>query len=296
MTEVDVQLIARWSERALDVARPEVRLLRVTDDERRALGAGFAAIRAAVLGESPEPPDAQDASVAGDLRRYLAGIAAGIEATGADRDPMSLVTGLVTGAAHLQFSRGRSADGTPTAAEAATRAGMAAADLATDGAALDAVVDAVVEVLDGGVPGSAGGEPTRVGDRRLHALLVLVLDALRQVVVPDDGSGRGRAGCGAGADEHAGRRFLAEVTFRFAANPGTRQRLSDALDQLGTDLRSWPGPDADDTASYHLHTVHPGAVVEEIYAIGTPFDLRIGTLEPRPAIPDDLDIDHREVR
>lgn len=296
MTEVDVQLIARWAERALDVQRPEVRLLRVTDPERRALGAGFAAIRAAVLGESPSTADPGDTSVSGDLHRYLTGIAAGIEATGADRDPMSLVTGLVTGAAHLQFTRGRASEGAPTAAELATRAGMAAADLATDGAGLSAVVDAVVQVLDGGAPASVGGDPATVGDRRLHALVLLVLDALRQVVVPDDGSGRARAGCGAGADEHGGRRFLAEVTFRFAANPGTRQRLSGALEQLGTDLRSWPGPDADDTASYHLHTVHPGAVVEEIYAVGTPFDLRIGTLEPRPAIPDDLDIDHREVR
>lgn len=280
---VDAHLVAAWAERVLDRGRPVLRVpgTRPTERERAALGAGFAQIRAAVLGEHiEEPPADPGTDAAADLERYLRGIAAGIEATGADRDPMSLVAGLVAGAAALQFSRAGSGQGESGAAEQAARAGVAAADLAADGADLSRITEAVAGVSSADLSFGAAAQDS-ADESRLRALIATVLGALAQVVGPGGGPDQ-VAGCGAGAGEHSGRRFLAEVTFQFHGDASACDRLEQALSTMGTDLRVWP---ADGSASYHLHTVHPADVVAEVYAVGTPFDLRIGTLEPPLSVP-----------
>ncbi len=282
MTPVDAQLVAAWGERVLDDAGPVMLRcgLRPTDAERAALGRGFAAIRSAVLGEQVEQLPTHGGSVPDHLADYLLGIAAGIEATGADPDPMSLVTGLVAGAARLQFSRaGHPGDGT-TAAEVVARAGVAAADLATDGADLGRVVAAAAGVAAGGWrPAQDCQDPAQAADRRLRSFLTVVLTALDDVVgrqndQPD------RAGCGAGPGDHRGRVFLAEVTFEFRGDPSAQAELSELIGRMGTDLRVWPDDESPAVIRYHLHTHHPAQVTAEIYALGTPFDLRIGSLEP----------------
>lgn len=278
-TAVDAHLVAAWAERVLNPARPVLRIpgTRPTDDERVALGAGFAQIRAAVLGEHvPEVPAGPAGDPSTDVERYLRGIAAGIEATGADREPMSLVAGLVAGAAALQFSRAGHGGVESNAAELAARAGVAAADLATEGAGLSRIAEAAAGVAGAVWTPQAPPDPASADDARLCSLIATVLAALAQVV------GRGApttvvAGCGAGPGDHSGRRFLAEVTFQFHGDALARDRLEQTLAAMGTDLRVWP---VEDRAHYHLHTVHPADVVAEIYALGTPFDLRIGTLEP----------------
>lgn len=288
---VDAHLIAAWAERVLNPARPVLRVpgVRPTERERSALGRGFAQLRAAVLGESlqqstggqqPEN-DLENRDVATHLERYVVGIAAGIEATGADRDPMSLVAGLIAGAAALQYSRAGSMGDDPPAAELAARAGVAAADLAAEGADLARIVEAAAGVANSGWQLVQPAEPEQADEFRLRALIGMLLAALAQVV------GRGDddvavAGCGAGPGDHSGRRFLAEVTFEFHGDAAARAALEQTLSTMGTDLRVWP---AEDSAQFHLHTVHPADVVGEVYAVGTPFDLRIGTLEPPLSVP-----------
>lgn len=282
MTPVDAHLIAAWGDLVLDDAGPFMLMAggRPTEPERTALGRGFAAIRAAVLGEHVEAGLRRGATVPDHLADYLLGIAAGIEATGADRDPMSLVAGLVAGAARLQFSLAGNAGDGPSAAEVAARAGVAAADLASDGADLYRVVAAAAGAAASGwteIP--AQDAPAEVEDRRLRRLITVLLAAL------EDAVGRqqdrpGRAGCGAGAGDHRGRPFLAELTFEFRGDASAQARLSKTIDRMGTDLRIWPDDDSPAVARYHLHTNRPAEVTAEIYALGTPFDLRVGSLEP----------------
>jgi len=281
MTPVDVHLIAAWSDLVLDDAGPFMLMcgLRPTEQERAALGSGFAAIRSAVLGEQVRDGLRSGVTVPDHLTDYLLGIAAGIEATGADRDPMSLVAGLVAGAARLQFSRAGNAGEAPSAAEVAARAGVAAADLATDGADLCRVVAAAGVAATGWTAIPAPDERAQADDRRLRSFITMLLAAL------EDAVGRqqdrpGRAGCGAGAGDHRGRPFLAEMTFEFRGGPSAQARLSDMIDRMGTDLRIWPDDDSPAVTRYHLHTNRPAEVTAEIYALGTPFDLRIGSLEP----------------
>jgi hypothetical protein len=219
--------------------------------------------------------------VATDLQRYLVGIAAGIEATGADRDPMSLVAGLIAGAAALQYNRAGSGGDDPSAAELASRAGVAAADLAADGADLARITETAAGVANSGWLLAPPHDPALREEFRLRALIATVLAALAQVAGGADGEPE-VAGCGAGPGEHSGRRFLAEVTFEFRGDATARSRLQQTLASMGTDLRVWPG---EDRARFHLHTVHPADVVGEAYALGTPFDLRIGTLEPPLSVP-----------
>ncbi|MDQ2845287.1 MAG: hypothetical protein M3Y77_02810 [Actinomycetota bacterium] len=280
MTDVDVHLITAWTERVLDRRRPVLSRVgvRPSDDELIALGAGMAAIRAAVLGEHPEPAAVAGSTVAADLERYLRGLAAGVEATGADRDPMSLVAGLVAGAAQLQYSRAGTAGDQPSAAESAARAGVAAADLAADGADLARIVAVAAEVAMSGW--SPGPQPDQHGadEQRLRVLIGMVLLALDEVAGRPDGR-RAVAGCGAGAGEHRGRTFLAEVTFDFYGADQTQAQLAGSIARMGTDLRIWPDADVGVT-HYHLHSNHPAEVVAEVFAVGTPFELKIGTLEP----------------
>lgn len=286
MIEVDVHLVTAWGDRLFDAARPVMRHwgVRPTDEERTALGAGFAAIRIAVLGEHP-PGGAlneragRQPSAATDLERYLRGVAAGIEATGADRDPMSLVAGLVAGAARLQFDRAGRGGEEPSAAEAAARAGVAAADVATEGAPLARVTDVAAAVAAEGWAFGVPDDPELVDDYRLRALIGMVLAALNDVVSAMQ-DGPQVAGCGATAGDHRGRTFLAEVTFEFRGAAAAQARLADSIGLMGTDLRVWPGSGDDGITHYHLHTNHPAEVVGEIYAMGTPFDLLIGSLEP----------------
>lgn len=286
MIDVDVHLVTAWSDRLFDAARPVMRQwgVRPTDEELTAMGSGFAAIRIAVLGEHPSG-DALDEragrrpSAATDLERYLRGVAAGIEATGADRDPMSLVAGLVAGAARLQFDRaGRGAE-EPSAAEAAARAGVAAADVATEGAPLARVTDVAAAVAAEGWAFGVPDDPELVDDYRLRALIGMVLAALNDAVIAIQDRPQ-VAGCGATAGDHRGRTFLAEVTFEFRGAAAAQARLADSIGPMGTDLRVWPGSGDDGVTHYHLHTNHPAEVVGEIYALGTPFDLLIGSLEP----------------
>ena len=281
MTPVDVHLIAAWSDLVLDDAGPFMLMcgLRPTEQERAALGSGFAAIRSAVLGEQVQDGLRSGGTVPDHLADYLLGVAAGIEATGADRDPMSLVAGLVAGAARLQFSRAGSAGAEPSAAEVAARAGIAAADLATDGADLCRVVAAAGVAASGWTAIPAPDDPAQADDRRLRSFVTMLLAAL------EDAVGRrqdrpGRAGCGAGAGDHRGRPFLAEMTFEFRGDRSAQARLSEMIDRMGTDLRIWPDDDSTAVTRYHLHTNRPAEVTAEIYALGTPFDLRIGSLEP----------------
>lgn len=280
MTDVDVHLVTAWTERVLDRRRPMLKHLgvRPSGDELIALGAGMAAIRAAVLGEHPEPVAVVGTTVADDLERYLRGMAAGIEATGADRDPMSLVAGLVAGAAQLQYSRAGVAGGEPSTAESAARAGVAAADIAADGADLGRVVGVAAEVAMTGWSPGPQPDQQRTDEQRLRVLLGMVLLALDEVAGAPDGR-RAVAGCGAAAGEHRGRTFLAEVTFDFYGADETHARVAGSIARMGTDLRVWPD-DESGVTHYHLHTNHPAEVIAEVFAAGTPFELKIGTLEP----------------
>lgn len=282
---VDAPLISLWAQQVLNPTRPLLRVpgVRPTEQERAAIGAGFAALRAAVLGEHVEQPSpgAEQAvgralDAAADVERYLVGTAAGIEATGADRDPISLVAGLIAGAAAVQFSTAGRVGDESSAAEFAARAGVAAADLAADGADLARIVEAAAAVANSGWVLSDAPQERQTPSSRLRSLIGMVLAALARVVGAADAEVES-AGCGAGPGEHGGRRFLAEITFEFRADAATRSRLAQTLTTIGTDLRVWP---QQDHHRFHLHSVYPAQVIDEIYALGTPFDLRIGTLEP----------------
>lgn len=300
MSAVDVELVAQWAARVLEPDHPTVLLRHLTPQHLAALGTGFSAVRAAVLGEdlstfeqdldAGEDPDGalepeQDAvSIA--LYGYLVGIAAGIAATGADREPTSLVAGLVTGAAQLRFSwpiAGRFG-----AVDLADRVGLAAADMSGEGADLDQVVRAVDDTVQAMLLGdvtpesvaeyAAAGHTEADDDRRLRGIIQGILAALRYVVAPTVGSDRtrrdadGRGGC-------RPRRFLAEVCFTVDGPASVHQRIARTLDAHGTAVEC-RSHEVEDVRDYHLHTMHPGAVVSEIYAIATPFGLRIDSTEP----------------
>lgn len=302
MSAVDVELIAQWAARVLEPDRPVVLLRDLSRQHRAALGTGFSAVRAAVLGEdlttfeldldARDPSDEDDAvepeqdAISVALYGYLVGIAAGIAATGADREPTSLVAGLVTGAAQLRFSW-------PIAArfgavDLADRVGLAAADMSGEGADLDQVVRAVDDTVQAMLMGDPTPEPapgpgaaghSEAGDdRRLRGIIQGILGALRDVVAPATGWDRVPADRG---DRGAcrPRRFLAEVRFTVDGPASVHQRIARTLEAHGTAVECRPSA-AEDVRDYHVHTVHPGAVVSEIYAIATPFGLTIDSTEP----------------
>ena len=236
----------------------------------------FAAVHAAVLGDAlpsqPQPGDDGDAGAG--LEHYLFGLATGIEATGADREPISLVTGLIAREARLQFHRAGAAARGVSAASSPPRGSRPHADAAGDGADLAGVAAAAA-----GVGFLRAGQQDSTGtDARLGGLIALLLVTLQDVVVPDRRRDQ-TAGCGAEPGAPGGRQFLAEVTFGFGGTEQAADTLVQNLERMGTDLKVW-GEEQD--LRFHLHTVDPGAVVTEAYALGTVFDLRIGTLEPPP--------------
>ncbi|MEJ7650396.1 MAG: hypothetical protein WKF57_15390 [Nakamurella sp.] len=297
MSAVDVELISQWAARVLEPDRPTVLLRQLTAQQRAAVGTGFSAVRAAVLGEDlttfEQDLDAGDGALEPEqdtvsvaLYGYLVGIAAGIAATGADREPTSLVAGLVTGAAQLRFSW-------PIAArfgavDLADRVGLAAADMSGEGADLDQVVRAVDDTVQAMVMsdptpervvghGSAGTTEAD-DDRRLRGILQGILGALRDVVAPTTGWDR----VPSGRDDRSAcrpRRFLAEVRFTVDGPAAVHQRIAVTLAAHGTAVECRPSA-VEDVRDYHVHTVHPGVVVSEIYAIATPFGLTIDSTEP----------------
>ncbi|NNG37169.1 hypothetical protein [Nakamurella aerolata] len=164
---------------------------------------------------------------------------------------------------------------------------------------------------------SGAAEPTGIARQqfRLRVLLRAVAVALSRAagaeVAPP------RAGCGAEPGSPGGRAFLAELTFSVdTAGRGDAlvAALQDALDPLGTDLRVWyaPGTDANErntapaadaksgrgsrvhqaagqnqsgqnqsgAVAFHLHTTRPGEAITQVYALTTPFELSVRTLEP----------------
>lgn len=270
-------------------------------------------------------PTAGEPTASGALREYLLGVAAGMAAAGDDGTVMPLVAGLVTAGAQLRFHALESvpASGGVSAGELASRAALAAADVAGDGGDVPEVARAFAEAAQSGwsqrLTAAAGAaEPSAAARQqfRLRVLLRAVAVALSQAAGVE--AAPARAGCGAEPGNPGGRTFLAELTFSVdTAGRGDAlvAALQDALDPLGTDLRVWHSaaadaehagartgteaasghdesarragdPDESGAVAFHLHTTRPGEAITQVYALTTPFELSVRTLEPPLSVPE----------
>lgn len=289
MREVDADLIDAWFAAGTDaVSHPvntsapgTLRHLRIkaSPAELRALALGHSAVRAAVTdGQMPVGKSALGDDVAADLLRYLLGVASGIAGAGPPVSALSLVTGLIAGAAAIgyQSSRGEQLDGRPgSAAQAAGGAAIGAADLAGEGADVHRIASsAAADVIQGQVL-APPVDPGSADDHRLRGLIGLLLAGLehasRPALQPGD-----PASCGAGPGENVGREFLAEVTFQTFCGVEEAGALAAALAPVAEDVRVWPdGP----AHRFHLHTVRAGEAIARAYAHGLLFDLTVSSLQ-----------------
>ncbi len=226
----------------------------------------------------PDGPTALGDDVAGDLLCYLLGVASGIVGAGSPVAVLSLVAGLLTGAAAIGYdpTNGEQLHGrTGSAAQAAGSAAIGAADLAGDGADLHRVASSAAADVIQGLVLAAPTDPSCADDHRLRALIGLLLAGLesasRPVLAPGD-----PASCGAGPGENAGREFLAEVTFQVFSDAAGAAELAAALVGIADDVRVWPdGP----AYRFHLHTVQAGEAIARAYAHGLLFDLTVSSLQ-----------------
>lgn len=282
MSDVDAELIARWAAGVLDERRPRGGLGLLDERGRAVLGSGLAAIHAAVAAEDltaleqSGPPAGTDDPVLVAVHGYLLGVAQGIAATGADREPTSLVAGLVTAAARLRFAW---PDASPLGAvDRAERIGLTAADLVGEGADLlelmRGIDDTMTATLHAWLQDTGDADALDGPDFRLITIITDVLSVLGDLVVAaaDDTAPGLLGGC-------RPRRFLAEVSFTVDGSSSVHLRVSRALEDHGTSV-THTHADAENVRRYHVHTVQAGTLVSEVYGITTPFDLTIQTTEP----------------
>lgn len=289
MRAVDADLIDAWFAAANDaVWHPAntpipgtARHLRISASpaELRALTLGHSAVRAAVTdGQMPVGGSALDDDVAANLLRYLLGVASGIAGAGSPASVLSLVAGLLTGAAAIGYdpTNGEQLHGrTGSAAQAAGSAAVGAADLAGDGADLHRVASSAAADVILGMVLPPPEDPGSAAHHRLRVLIGLLLAGLEHASRPVSAS-RAPASCGAGPGENAGREFLAEVTFQVFADAAMAAELAAALVAIADDVRVWPdGP----AHRFHLHTVQAGEAIARAYAHGLLFDLRVSSLQ-----------------
>lgn len=297
MTSLDTDLVRLWFQRLQDADEPVMPHWGIvpTEQELDALAEGQLQIEFAVQDlPAPTPVATLTEVPARLLRRYLHALAAGVSRTrqmlgptGAadgpelgppgDADALALVTGLNAAAASLlgeiespAHRAGGGAHSDPTAAEAATLAGVAAAELVVDGAGLQQVIGSAAGALNGwqiGLP----QDPVERTEYRTRALVGIVLYALEQVTRDPEPLGE-PASCGALPGQNLGRAFTAEITFSMGLAETEIRSLSVDLRHIDVDVVVWPGSQ---WPRFHLHTDRPGETIGLLYAYGTPFDLEI---------------------
>ena len=313
MPRLDAELVDRWFAAVGEgeSGRPTFGI-GLTGDERAELDRGRQWITAALAGQSPPhdsfftpgPAGPDTADPASTLLRYLHGVAGGVAGARmrlrdsdpvgpssagrlpAGADAMCLVAGLLAGSAAVAGADGSpDRTGEPTAAQAAQRAGVGAADRAVEGADLAVVTR---EAAGGILMGWAARVPVEpiLGRRyRDRGLLVLLLMALAEAAREEPTAGP-PASCGAGPGEVTGRTFAAEVTFstylgQAPGDGGDSAPLTALLTRLrafGAEAVGWPTSRG---AAVHIHTDRPGEIIAEAYAAGMVFDLRVTSLETR---------------
>ncbi len=306
MTRFDADLVERWFGLLLADAgglRPAWGI-ELTRQERAALEAGAGFLLAAVTeqpdAEVDEPraaasPDEQTEVPARLLRRYLRAVASGVAGARARLDPdeqiagepaaasMAVAAGLNAGAAALQGefvgSAPAAAGGVrvhePTAAQAAWLAGIGAAEEAVNGAQVAVVTRVAVAAAAGGWRIGTPADPHERIEYRARGLICLVLIALQDVCAEPAGP-TDPASCGAMPGENLGRPFAAEVTFQLGTGAAEFAELVTAIGALSAEVTTW---ERDGLLWCHVHTERPGEVIEQAYASGAVFDLRIGVLE-----------------
>lgn len=302
MAVLDADLVRRWFDRLRrqDLSVIASWALTPSAQESAALDEGAAAIDAA-LREVPGWIAESELTEASALlvRDYLGGFAAGISEArrllnpgasaidlmggvdpgGSAGGALVLAAGLNAAAAALD-APGRP-DAVPgmrpggvTAAESARTAGVTAAELVVDGADLHRVASmAAGSALNGWRIGLPDDLAERT-DYRVKALIGMVLVALelecREPLPPAR-----PAACGALPGENRGTAFRAEITCTMQADRESMAGLTGELNRLCREVAIWPTHTA---AAFHLHTDRPGEVIEQLYASGMPFDLRITRL------------------
>lgn len=213
----------------------------------------------------------------------------GTAGPGVDEDALAIAAGINAGAAALARDPGgpwrTAAPGEPTAAEAARRAGEAAAESAVGGADLSAVAGrAVSAMLAGWGPVGSGRAAPSEADARARAVIGRLLVGLQDATRPPDPPAA-PAPCGAGPGDVLGRAFLAEITCQTTVPAGEVAALRAELTELAELVRVWPraasavGDGGGGWQRVHVHTDRPGAVIEALYSSGSVFDLQITTLD-----------------
>lgn len=312
MTRFDGDLVDRWFDHAGGPQSIPYLSLRFTDEESQALRTGRAAVHAALSGDrGPVWPPISEPT-AGWLQHYLRGTAAGIAGARAAEGgpvghstPLHLVAGLITGAAAVSgFELGADVGSGPSMtpgpvgahpqgvvrelspAESAHRAGAAGAEEAVDGAELPEVAQAAgLGCLQGWVLREPQDRHEQV-THRAHVMLARLLLGLKAATAPEvpgaplppiaDGW---RTGCQDAPWEPSGEPFLAEITFAVADRQEAVNRLVEALEDRQEWFGLWGGQHGQ---GFHIHTHDPGAVLSEVFAVLTPFELSITRLAGEP--------------
>lgn len=245
-----------------------------------------------------------------DARQMLADAAraGGWDGAATDDRTMALVAGLNAGAAALtdaDAAIGPAGEwvsdvppdrpGHPCAADVARRAGLSAAEVVVDGGAELSRVAALA--AGAAMSGRPTALPTDAGRRtdsdrsdeqqermrhRTRAWVVRLLVALAAVTREPDPPAT-PASCGARPGENLGAPFAAEITFEIGLSPDGVVPLTADLRALSSEVVAWPRHD-DQWHRFHVHTHRPGAVIEQVYAHGTAFDLRISQVRDLPPV------------
>ncbi len=226
-----------------------------------AFAAGVGSTRLAFAGNGPDDDDGGDGADEPDVGSLAlaAGLNAGAAALHSD----------ASSAAQRPIQYWESAE--PTAAESARLAGFAAAELVVDGAGLHEIAAAAAAAVMNGWrsgPPEDAPEPT---EHRIRGLVGSLLVAL-EVETRDPEPPAEPAACGAGPGENLGRRFEAEITFTMGLAAPEIAAFHNDLVPLAADVTVWSGGQ---WPKFHIHTDHPGAVLSQVFAYGTPFDLLV---------------------
>ena len=311
MTSFDADLVQRWFGRVEDSDEPVMPDWGIlpTVQEAAALRDGGAQVAVALREVDPQirrPVPVLTELPARMVSSYLTALAAGVAGTRAafaqslgeqgpaadepttgsssgDVGTMALVAGLNAAAAALHgeisspaYRAGREwRAAEPTAAESARQAGIAAAELVVNGAGLHEIVAAAADVAMNGWRIGVPDDPIDRAEYRTRGLVGILLVALERETRDPEPVGA-PASCGALPGENLGRSFSAEITFTMGLAPAEIRSLSADLAGLVGEVTVWPGRySRGGWPRFHLHTDRPGAVIGQIYAYGTPFDLEI---------------------
>jgi len=291
MKVFDPSLVDRWFSSLLDPdsCAEYSSWLRPDPFECAVLAAGRGAIRAALeWAELPSPRSVSaqvDAAqpAAAVLAVYLTGLATGVAgarqtmAINGDldgvpiADRLCLVAGLIAAGAAVSVEPGP-AGLTVDASELARAAGTAAAELVVDGADLRSITSAAAaSALSTGPADDANRE----SGYRARALIAAVLVCLARSAAPSGAPIR-LPSCGSKPGVNGGVALLAEVTFTMFLQQQDSDRLQVSLASLAQEVVVWAEADR---RYFHVHTVQPGEVVAQSYAVGTVFSLVIGRLD-----------------